>query len=178
MSARADVDYGDLKELQARIEALATSENKQALMAQVGAIHESQVRRRIADEKAAPDGSAWEPWSEDYAKTRHGGQSLLRGEGDLLDSITHSSTTDSAAIGSPLSYAGVHQDGFSGAVKVAAHSRMMTQAFGKALKVPKRVNLGTHSRFMATPQREYLGLSQSNEQELLAVIGDFWRDRL
>ncbi|MPW31797.1 DUF1320 domain-containing protein [Agarivorans sp. B2Z047] len=119
----------------------------------------------------------WEAWSA-YTKTRHGGQSLLRGEGDLLDSITHNSTSDSAAISSQLIYAGVHQEGFSGAVKVAVHSRVMTQAFGKALKVPKHVNVGVHSCFIAPPQRKYLGLSRNYEQELLTVIGDFWRDRL
>lgn len=73
----------------------------------VGAVHESQVRRRIADEKTAPDGSAWAPWAADY----EGGDSLLLRSGSLLDSIAFVVGDDDVAVGSPLIYAGAHERG-------------------------------------------------------------------
>lgn len=76
---------------------------------------ETQTRRRISIERKGPDGSAWAPWSKRYAKTRHGGNSLLRGEGHLLESITHNLLGDNAVeVGSNLVYAAVHQHGYKG----------------------------------------------------------------
>lgn len=78
----------------------------------VGALLESSTKRRIADEKTAPDGTPWEPWSEDYAATRSGGHSLLMSEGDLLDDVQNRSEGDEARVGTSLVYGAIHQ--FSG----------------------------------------------------------------
>ena len=83
------------------------------LLESVGALVESQTRRRIQEEKTGPDGEAWAEWSERYARTRHGGQSLLQGEGDLLDSIQYLVSGDTVEIGSNLIYAGVQQEGYA-----------------------------------------------------------------
>ncbi len=77
----------------------------------VAAIVESQTRRRIQDEKTAPDGTPWAAWSPGYAETRHSGQSLLQGEGDLLDTIFGEQRGDEAVVGSPLVYAAIQQHG-------------------------------------------------------------------
>ena len=53
----------------------------------VGALLESSTKRRIADEKTAPDGTRWPGWSDAYGATRRRGQTLLVSEGDLRDSI-------------------------------------------------------------------------------------------
>ncbi|ELR2994700.1 TPA: phage morphogenesis protein, partial [Klebsiella oxytoca] len=37
---------------------------------------------------------------------------------------------------------------------------------------------GSHNRMMDIPQREYLGLSTANDDELMYVIGDFWKEVL
>ncbi len=70
-----------------------------------------QSKNRIEFDKAAPDGTPWDPWSAEYAVTRHGGHSLLRGEGPLLTSIQSYATADEAIVGSNLDYAAVHQGG-------------------------------------------------------------------
>lgn len=77
----------------------------------IGAEIESQTRRRIAEDKASPSGQGWPDWSAEYAATRHSGQSLLQGEGHLLDSITFQVEGDSVLVGSPLVYAATHQFG-------------------------------------------------------------------
>lgn len=98
----------DLIRLQERLLALSRP-NFTALLNQIGGLVESETRNRIANEKTAPDGSAWRPWSAEYAKTRHEGQSLLESTGALVDSITNDVTGDELEVGSNLIYAN-HQD--------------------------------------------------------------------
>ena len=98
--------------LNRRISDLATGlTDFRPLLESVGAEVESQTRRRISEEKATPDGTPWQPWSDDYAETRHGGHSLLEGEGELLDSIQFLVGSDQVEIGSNLIYAAIHQHG-------------------------------------------------------------------
>lgn len=104
------VDLRGIEQVQARIDELAAVDRAQ-LLDDAGALVESQTRRRIADEKTGPDGQAWPAWSPGYAKTRHGGHSLLRAESGLLDSVQHLVTGDEVEIGSNLVYAATHQFG-------------------------------------------------------------------
>lgn len=172
VSTRGD----ELARYQRLLDTLGRNDYKASLLESIGAVVESQTRRRISDEKTAPDGTPWAPWSAAYGKTRHGNQSLLQGDGDLLDSIEYQVQRNKVRVGSALAYAGVHQDGFSGAVQVSSHQRAMTHYFGKALAFPVFHEVGGFTRMMEIPQREYLGLSSDNQTELLAVIGDFWQD--
>jgi phage virion morphogenesis protein len=166
----------ELQRFQRMLETLSDPKHKAELLDALGGVVESQTRRRIQDEKTAPDGSAWDDWSDSYAKSRHGNQSLLQGDGDLLDSIQYVVQANQVRIGSPLAYARVHQEGFSGAVQVDAHTRLITQAFGKALAFPVYQSVGAFSRMMNIPQREFLGLSRDNQTEVYAVIGDFMQE--
>jgi len=165
----------ELARYQRLLDTLGRNDYKAELLDTIGAVAESQTRRRIADEKTSPDGTPWTPWSAAYEKTRHGNQSLLQSEGGLLDSIEYQVERGKVRIGSALAYAGVHQDGFDGAVQVPAHVRRITQAFGKALKYPVYQSVGSFTRQMAIQPREFLGLSRTNQTELLSVIGDFWQ---
>ena len=165
-----------LARYQRLLDTLGRNDYKAELLDSIGTTVARQARRRITNEKTAPDGSAWKPWSTAYGKTRHSGNSLLQGEGDLLDSIEYQVERGKVRIGSALVYSGVHQDGFSGAVQVPSHTRLITQAFGKALRSGVYQTVGAFSRQMAIPQRQFLGLSSDNQTELLAVIGDFWQD--
>ncbi|WP_241185125.1 phage virion morphogenesis protein [Klebsiella grimontii] len=167
-----------LQQMRMAIEKLSDSSLQQELLESIGAVVESQTRRRISDEKTSPAGERWEEWSEGYRKTRSGNQSLLQGNGDLLDSIQYIVERGRVHVGSPLSYSGVHQDGFAGSVPVSAHKRLIHQAFGRALKHPVWQTVGSHNRMMDIPQREYLGLSTANSDELMHVIGDFWKEVL
>jgi len=164
----------ELQRYQQLMDTLGDPKHKDELLDALGGIVESQTRRRIADEKSSPDGKPWAAWSSAYAKTRHGNQSLLQGDGDLLDSIQYVVAKDQVHIGSPLAYAHVPQDGFSGAVQVDAHTRLITQAFGKALAFPVYQSVRAFSRLMNIPQREFLGLSRDNQNEVYAVLGSFF----
>lgn len=79
----------------------------------VGAVVESQTKRRIQSEKTSPEGNSWEAWSPAYAKTRHSNQSLLinTGQRGLLGSITHNVSGTELEVGTNLVYSGVHQYG-------------------------------------------------------------------
>ena len=96
--------------LLARLERLAEFDLG-PLLEGIGMEVETQTRRRLQDDKTAPDGSPWPEWSTDYARTRHSGHSLLQGEGHLQDSITYEVRGDSVLVGSPLVYAATHQFG-------------------------------------------------------------------
>ena len=106
----------------------------------VAAVIESQTRRRIQDEKTAPDGTPWADWSPAYAETRHSGQSFLQGDGDLLDSIFGEQRGDDAVVGSPLVYAAIQQHG------------------GAEVGKPE------------LPARQFLGVSDDNAREIEDVV--------
>ncbi len=95
----------DLSQLNQRLDALASIPDNSALLQSLAVEGESQTRRRLSTEKQAPDGSVWPAWSEPYAATRHGGHSLLEGEGDLIDSMQSDIEGNGAVWGSPLAYA-------------------------------------------------------------------------
>ena len=85
------------------------------LLYEVAGLIEDQTKLRIADDKTAPDGTPWAPWSARYAATRNTGNairhSLLVGEGDLRDSIQNYTTGPAAVVGTPLIYGATHQFG-------------------------------------------------------------------
>lgn len=166
----------ELQRYQQLMDTLGDHRHKAELLDSLGGIVESQTRRRIADEKTSPDGQPWVDWSAAYGATRSGNQSLLQGDGDLLDSLQYVVEKNQVRIGSPLAYADVPQEGFSGAVQVDAHTRLITQAFGKALAFPVYQSVGAFTRLMNIPQREFLGLSRDNQQEVYAVLGSFWQE--
>lgn len=124
-----------------------------SLLDAVGAIVESQTRRRIADEKTSPAGKPWDDWSEAYAASKHGaddahdahpgelresgGHSLLVLDGGLLDSVQFLVTGEEVEVGSNLKYA-------------------------------RRQNAA----------RPFLGLSKDNEREVVEIIDDFLDDQI
>lgn len=113
----------------------------------VGALVESQTKRRIQEDKESSEGKAWAPWSDAYARTRHGGQSLLQGEGNLLESVQFLVSGDELEVGSNIVYAATHQFG----------DRRL--AWGRVM--------------VMIPARPWLGLSAENEAEILEVLNDF-----
>lgn len=70
----------------------------------VGALLESGAKGRFVS-KESPDGTAWPQWSESYAATRHGGQSLLMNDGDLEEDVQNYSSGLEAKVGASLPYA-------------------------------------------------------------------------
>lgn len=148
MSIGLQFDLSSVSRLQERIARLGNVD-RQDLLEQLAGVAESQTRRRISDEQETPDGEPWQAWSANYAVTRHGGQALLQGDGNLVDSITSEIEGDEALIGSNLVYAAIHQ--FGGTPDMAP---------GPA----------------GIPARAYLGFSRDNLDEIEAVA-DRWLDK-
>ncbi len=142
MSMALRVDLRELDALAQRIEALAAVDTP-GLLDAVGTEVESQTRRRIAEERQAPEGTPWAAWSPRYAATRHGGHSLLQAEGGLLDSIQYSVAGDTVEVGSNLIYAAIHQFG------------------GAEVGKPQ------------LPARPYLGLSPDNLADLGRLVDEW-----
>ncbi|TBW58553.1 phage virion morphogenesis protein [Marinobacter halodurans] len=148
MSVSLRTDFSDVDRLQTRIGRLANPDRR-ALGEQLGSLVESQTRRRISEDQESPDGVPWAPWTAAYAKRRHGGHSLLQGEGNLMDSIGFDVQDDHVEVGSNLIYARIHQEG------------------GEPDMAPGPAGI---------PARPYLGFSQDNLAEIEAVA-DRWLDR-
>lgn len=110
MSTALTFDISASKRLQKHMQALAAMDMA-ALAALVADEGESQTRRRIEEERTSPDGSVWPEWSPAYKETRHGGQSLLQSEGNLVDSIQADVDGATAIWGSNLVYAALHNFG-------------------------------------------------------------------
>lgn len=143
-------DRGAIRALD-RLSRIKTSE----LAEDLGAIVESQTRRRISEEKTAPEGEPWAPWADGYRdgedaggkprrdrkgryQKKSAGGGILVASGALLDSIAYVVGDDEVTVGSALAYAGAHQEGND-----------------------------------TTPARPYLGLSAENTRDLVEAVGDF-----
>lgn len=75
------------------------------------------------------------------------------------ENISEISTTKAGIkyrYGTKTPYANVHEQGFSGLVRVPTHKRNITQAFGKPID-PKTVTVREHRRSMFIPARPFLG---------------------
>ena len=158
MSVEFQVDTRELDRLARRLSALSQIDQQDVLEG-IGALVESQTKDRIRNEKTAPDGTPWEPWKDWYASTRHGGQSLLVGEGDRDDSAHLDSSIqyivegDEVSVGSNLPYAAMHQFGGTTSPKSWMPNKEI-------------------------PARPYLGLSTDDRDGLADVMEGFLQDQL
>lgn len=133
------VEVSGLAAAQAKLNALGAPGREREIQEIVGAVVESQTRRRIAQEKTSPDGVAWAPWSASYKTSRRKGHSLLQETGALMDSIAWRIEDDQVLVGTNLVYGAIHQFGGTEGMKGgAAH----------------------------VPARPYLGLSAQNVTEI------------
>jgi len=112
--AAVEVNTRQLARMQARLAAYQGKlKNPKGLARGVGQLVEAQTRRRIQDEKTAPDGTAWEGWSESTKDQRQGNHSLLLFEGRLRDSIAGQAVNgNTVVVGASMIYAAVHQYGY------------------------------------------------------------------
>lgn len=115
MSAVAiEIEARSLDAIVARLGGLPAELDESRLVDVAANVVESQTRRRILEDKAGPDGDPWADWSPAYAATRHGGQSLLQGRGDLLDSIFGEARGGTGVVGTNMIYGAVQQLGSRG----------------------------------------------------------------
>lgn len=123
------------------------------LMEEVAALGESQTRRRITDEKTAPDGTPWAP--------NRAGTPILTDTGQhLLASVASTSTAEEAEWGASWEFAHIHQDGATISAKNAPALRFQS---GGSWHSAKSVTI---------PARPFVGLSDDNRAELEDLISD------
>lgn len=158
MSSSITVDLAGLNEATRKVAAMARVDSAD-LMAVVGALGESQTRRRITDEKTAPDGSAWPP-------NLTGTSILLRSGDHLLSSVAFMSSADEAEWGASWEYAHVHQEGM---VIKAKDARRLAFMLGDRQVFAKQVTI---------PPRPFVGLSDDNLTEIGDVVTDWLGARL
>ena len=112
MSAQLHIDLAGLQALSHRLNQLAIT-GRDGLLEIVGAELESQTRRRISDEKSAPDGTPWPELNSRYEaqKAQRSSGGLLEFDGNLVDSIRYEVSGDEVTVGTDLVYAAPHQFG-------------------------------------------------------------------
>lgn len=151
------VDTSDLDRVIAKfggLDKIPTSD----LMEGIGAIGESQTRRRITDEKTGPDGQAW-------PANREGTSILLRTGQHLLASVAYVAGGDTAEWGASWEFAHVHQ--FGATIKPKNKKRLSFLVGGNRVSA-KQVKI---------PARPFVGISSENETEIEEILQD-WAERL
>ena len=114
----------------------------------------SETKLNFRNEQG-PDGKAWE---QSARARREKGQTLSL-TARLKNSINYRVGDDSVSVGTSVSYAAVHQLGFTGTVQIGAHERRIRQAFGRMLKKPKKIAVKSHAAKRNIPARPFLPMT-------------------
>jgi phage gpG-like protein len=149
------IDAAELERVIAKFAAASRAPSGD-LMEALGALGESQTRRRITDEKTGPDGQAWPKNLE--------GTPILRRTGQNLEaSVAFAAGEDEVEWGASWEYAHVHQ--FGATITPKAADRLVFFVGGKK----------TGARRVTIPPRPFVGVSDANgreiEDELTAWMG-------
>jgi phage virion morphogenesis protein len=146
------IDDSDLAARLVQIEGLADAP-KDELANGIGRLVQEQTRRRIEEEKTAPDGTPWKP--------NRAGTSILYAEGHLSRSVDYVASSHGVTIGSGLIYARIHQEG--GTIKPKK---------GKALRFMVG-DAAVFARAVTMPARTWMGLSAENRADIEAAARDW-----
>lgn len=147
---------------------VAGFDNLEPLAERFGVYLESATIERFETE-TAPDGSAWD---KSIRAKEEGGQTLTDSS-QLRSSIHSEPANGSVRWGSNKIYARIHNEGFDGTVTVGAHSRTITQAFGRQLPGGLVVQVASFERAMKMPKRTFLGINSEDEAELIALTEEY-----
>jgi len=146
MAANLELDASQINEL---VNKLLQNQNGSGLLDRLGQIMVADTQFNFLGQKS-PDGIPWKG-------IKRKGQ-ILRDTSRLRNSITYDvANNTSVRIGTNVEYGRLHQFGFKGTVQVAAHARLITQAFGKKLKFPVYQSVGAHTKYMNVAARPYMG---------------------
>ena len=64
-------------------------------------------------------------------------------------------------------YAAMYEFGFSGNQAIRSHTRLMKQAFGKAVKSPRNIQVRAHARFLTVRARPYIRPTVKSESQFI-----------
>lgn len=125
----------------------------EALLEGLARLLQEQTRRRLLEEKRAPDGNPWRP--------NRTSTPILYRSGALARSIDYAVSGRQIRVGSGLVYAGLHHQG--GTI-VPKQARRLAFRLGGRLVFARRVVL---------PARPFLGISAGNAEDLLDAVARF-----
>lgn len=152
MTVSLVVDTGDFDTVLKKLSPIFNFQPAE-LMTTLGALGESQTRRRITEEKTAPDGTPWQPNIGETPILVETGQHLLY-------SIAWTASADEAEWGATWEYAHVHQDGMTIVPKNGA--ALVFQLGGETVT----------AKSVTIPARPFVGLSADNIEEIIDVVSD------
>lgn len=152
-----------------------------ALMPRLGEYLQRSTQGRFKSQ-TAPDGSAWAPLQQRYARRKkYNKDKILTLRGYLRTSIHYQVTApDTVAVGTNTKYAGVHQEG--GTIEQLAQSRKVRyrSVAGRVLFAKAKHVRGVTERWVARgayqvkiPARPFLGISAVDDQEIREIILDW-----
>lgn len=153
------IDAGQVADLARRLRAAAAAPTA-PLMEAIAAAGESATRARVAAGGPAPDGSAWPARHPAYVNPLP----LLNRDGGLVDSLASEADADTAAWGSNLVYARIHQ---LGGTIVPKNADALRFTLGEETVTAKSVTI---------PARPYLGWG-ADEVRLAEDVLEAWLDQ-
>jgi phage gpG-like protein len=145
--------------------------NLRPVMRVVGEIVTTSIRKNFAV------GGRPKRWKPSARARREGGQTLV--DTARLKNSIHPGriTARSVRVGTDVVYAAAHHFGFTGTVRIPAHRRVITQAFGKRLATPRVVQVRAHTARRTIPAREFMLLQPEDETEIQATVLDYVQGR-
>lgn len=149
------------KELFAKIGNIGSKSARAELMDQIGSYGVASTQDRFLDEES-PSGEKWEK----SARVKEKGGSTLRESNQLFQSLTHEYAAEYAAWGSNKVYAGIHN--FGGVIEPKTAAKLAFNVGGQFVMVDK----------VTMPQREFLGLSDADRQEIEHITTDWLQEVL
>lgn len=131
------------------------------------------------DAQVSPDGVPWRPLDPDYAdwKKEHGKSEKILILDQYLKLLHYEATDDGLELGTDRVYGAIHQFGSDGPTSVPAHSRTITQAFGKPLKKPVTFQVKAYSFDPQIPARPFLGISAADGVEILDILNGWLEEQ-
>lgn len=152
MAVRIEVAISGLERALGAIAGLARLPEDELLSA-IGALGESQTRRRVEETKTGPDGQAWPPNIEDHSI-------LLETGRHLRDSITFVVGAGEVAWGAGWEFAHVHQ--FGAVIRPKDAPKLVFQLAGRTV----------HAAKVTIPARPFVGLSEADVGEIRELVTD------
>ena len=120
----------------------------------VGALVVSQTQRRIRREQTSPDGTPWPDWSEGYAAHKHGAGGHQKHPGKLRSSGEHTMLMLSGHL--------------VGAITHVVHDNYVEIGPDTSIIYGNVHQYGFPERNI--PQRQFLGLSEDNKDDVQKVV--------
>jgi phage gpG-like protein len=127
------------------------------------------------NEENTPSGQPWPPLAASTKKKKRK-DTILTESGQMSGQIGYDVTDDGLVVGgtepAQKDKMLAHNFGADDTVTVPAHTRTITQAFGKPLDQPTEVQVSSYQMDMNIPQRKFLGPSDRYGEILAQILLD------